>query len=149
MEWSNHKFLNNFWRSRLGNLEGHFYIHFYKFVIIFILFVSINNMGHTLMIIVDKQKKIKRCNLIVPHKHMQLQISIIKNSCKWPCHIGYLLIGWNICVSCISIFQLGAMSCLLWPKKKSDLSKAIRRIHHKFTSFMGLFQIYAKSKFIS
>jgi hypothetical protein len=78
MEWSNHNFLNNFWKSRLGNLEGH-YIQFYKFVIFFILFVSINNLGHTLMIIVDKQTKIKWCNLTFNVKGLKISRTYVKN----------------------------------------------------------------------
>jgi hypothetical protein len=47
---------------------------------------------------------------------MQLQILVLKINYNWPCHVGWMFVGWKICVNRISMwlsFQLNAMSCLL------------------------------------
>ncbi len=53
------KKFQQFLRLRLGGLEGHC-IHVYNFVVIFISFVSIDNLGHILVTLVNKQKNNKK-----------------------------------------------------------------------------------------
>jgi hypothetical protein len=48
-----------------------------------------------------------------------------KPSCKWPCHVSWMLVGIN-CTLIWLPFWLGAMQCFLWLRFLCDLSKVIR-----------------------
>jgi len=53
MDWGNHKVLSNFWRLGLGGFERPSHSHL-QICSNFHFFVSINNWGHTLIIMIDK-----------------------------------------------------------------------------------------------
>jgi hypothetical protein len=54
----------------------------FKFVIIFIFFVSINNLGHTLVIIIDKKLKLQWCNFTLNDKESKISRTHAKNISK-------------------------------------------------------------------
>jgi predicted small integral membrane protein len=117
MNWSNRKLLNNFWRSRLGGLEGSLHSclqicnnsH---------LFVSIKNYYHILATIVDKPNRTFFCNGATWHlttirdKKSQEHTSKTFQKQKF---LNYLF-SLYMCLQFFHIVYIGGETKLMWWK---------------------------------